>query len=145
MAKEQLTLEELAAKKVRRSNGWTRFWAIVLALVLVGAGTSFVSSKAKTAREEADAALLEQQEAIEEANANAQAAIGGSGTVVGGGDGTAAGGEVSSEAQAAVDAINAATAGRHQRGDGGGGERKLPLDARLRGQGHQRRQRDGNT
>ena len=38
------------------------------------------------------------------------AVIGGSGTVVGGGDGTAAGGEVSSEAQAAVDAINAATA-----------------------------------
>ena len=38
------------------------------------------------------------------------AVIGGSGTVVGGGDGTAAGGEVSSEAQAAVDAINTATA-----------------------------------
>ena len=38
------------------------------------------------------------------------AVVGGSGTVVGGGDGTAAGGEVSSEAQAAVDAINTATA-----------------------------------
>ena len=30
-----LTPEELAAKKIRKSNGWTRFWAIVVALVLV--------------------------------------------------------------------------------------------------------------
>lgn len=32
--KMELTPEELAAKKIRKSNGWTRFWAIVLALVL---------------------------------------------------------------------------------------------------------------
>ncbi len=30
-----LTPEELAAKKIRKSNGWTRFWAVVVALVLV--------------------------------------------------------------------------------------------------------------
>ena len=104
MAKEQLTLEELTAKKVRRSNGWTRFWAILLALVLVGAGTFVVSNRAKTAREEADKALAEQQAAIEEANANAQAVVGG-GTVGGG----AASAEELNVAQEAADAINAAT------------------------------------
>ncbi len=30
--KIQLTPEEIEAKKIRRSNGWTRFWAIVVAL-----------------------------------------------------------------------------------------------------------------
>ncbi len=33
--KVQLTPEELAAKKIRKSNGWTRFWAIVLSFALV--------------------------------------------------------------------------------------------------------------
>ena len=37
MAKKQkgeLTPEEKAAKKLRHSNGWVRFWAIVVALAL---------------------------------------------------------------------------------------------------------------
>lgn len=33
-AKIELTPEELADKKIRRSNGWTRFWAIVVAFAL---------------------------------------------------------------------------------------------------------------
>ena len=53
MAKEVLTPEEIAAKKVRRSNGWTRFWAIVLALVLVGGSTVFAKTQADKANEEA--------------------------------------------------------------------------------------------
>lgn len=32
--KIQLSPEEVAAKKIRRSNGWVRFWAVVVALVL---------------------------------------------------------------------------------------------------------------
>lgn len=32
--KIQLSPEEAAAKKIRRSNGWVRFWAVVVALVL---------------------------------------------------------------------------------------------------------------
>ncbi|MEG1551560.1 MAG: hypothetical protein RR355_04750 [Oscillospiraceae bacterium] len=32
--KVELTPEELAAKKIRKSNGWVRFWAILLAFVL---------------------------------------------------------------------------------------------------------------
>ena len=65
MAKVQLTPEEIAAKKIRRSNGWTRFWAIVVALVLVVGASGFVANKAKTARTEAEEALKEQQEAIQ--------------------------------------------------------------------------------
>lgn len=33
--KVQLTPEEIADRKIRRSNGWTRFWAIFLSFVLV--------------------------------------------------------------------------------------------------------------
>ena len=108
MAKVQLTPEEIAAKKIRRSNGWTRFWAIVVALVLVGAATGFVGNKAQTARTEAEEALKEQQEAIQQASANTGVigGVSGNGSVATGG-GTAA---VTDEAQAAVDAINAATA-----------------------------------
>ncbi len=109
MAKVQLTPEEIAAKKIRRSNGWTRFWAIVVALVLVVGASGFVASKAKTARTEAEEALKEQQEAIQQAAAN-NTVIGGvsGGGSATGGNGTTA--EVSDEAQQAADAINAATA-----------------------------------
>ena len=107
MAKEQLTLEELTAKKVRRSNGWTRFWAIVVALVLVVGASGFVANKAKTARTEAEEALKEQQEAIQQAAANNSVigGVSGGGTATGGGSGAAA----TDEAQTAADAINAAT------------------------------------
>lgn len=47
-----LTPEELAAKKIRKSNGWTRFWAIVLAAVLVfGVFAVAKSNGAKVAEE----------------------------------------------------------------------------------------------
>ena len=116
MAKVQLTPEEIAAKKIRRSNGWTRFWAIVVALVLVFGASGFAANKAQSARKEAEDALAEQQEAAQQAAANS-AVVGG----VSGGSGTATGGDtaaVTDEAQAAVDAINAATAAAV---DGGAG------------------------
>ncbi len=48
--KTELTPEELAAKKIRKSNGWTRFWAIVLALALtVGVFSVAKSQGAKVA------------------------------------------------------------------------------------------------
>ena len=53
MAKVQLTPEEIAAKRIRRSNGWTRFWAIVVALVWVVGASGFVANKAKTERTDA--------------------------------------------------------------------------------------------
>lgn len=39
-----LTPEELAAKKIRKSNGWTRFWAIALAFILVVGVFAFAKS-----------------------------------------------------------------------------------------------------
>lgn len=112
MAKEVLTTEELSAKKIRRSNGWTRFWAIVLALVLVGASTGFALSKAKKANEEA----AKQQEELASSFAANNSAGGaqswddgasGSGSSASTGD-TAA--SASNEAEEAAKAINAATA-----------------------------------
>lgn len=43
--KIQLTPEELAAKKIRRSNGWTRFWAVVVALALTAGVFSIARSQ----------------------------------------------------------------------------------------------------
>ena len=43
--KVQLTPEEIADRKIRRSNGWTRFWAIFLSFVLVAGVFSFARSK----------------------------------------------------------------------------------------------------
>lgn len=48
MAKVELTLEELKERKIRRSNGWTRFWAIVLAFVLVAGVTGVAYKQADT-------------------------------------------------------------------------------------------------
>ena len=58
-AKAELTPEQLEAKRVkkqRKSNRWTKFWAIVLALVLVGGvafGAKTMADKAKVTTEEA--------------------------------------------------------------------------------------------
>ena len=112
MAKEVLTPEEIAEKKIRRSNGWTRFWAIVLALVLVGASTAFATKKAGEANEEAAAKQAELASQYAAANANA-------GSAQSWDDGAASGGASSSdeaaapasnEAEEAAKAINAATA-----------------------------------
>ena len=114
MAKEVLTPEELADKKVRRSNGWTRFWAIVLALVLVGSSTYVAKGQAKKANEEAAKAQKEYEEQLA-ANMNAagaqswdDGAAGGASSGATSGDDAAA--PASSEAEEAAKAINAATA-----------------------------------
>ena len=43
--KVQLTPEEIADRKIRRSNGWTRFWAIFLSFVLVAGVFGIARSK----------------------------------------------------------------------------------------------------
>jgi hypothetical protein len=68
-AKAELTPEQLEAKKIkkqRRSERWTKFWAIVLALVLV-AGVCF-GAKTMATKAAADA---QQQEETTDANNNA--------------------------------------------------------------------------
>ncbi|MGN0571183.1 MAG: hypothetical protein ACI4K9_03260 [Candidatus Fimenecus sp.] len=110
MAKEVLTPEEIAEKKIRRSNGWTRFWAIVLALVLVGASTSFAVKKASDANEEAaaqQAELASQYAASVNAGSAQSWDDGASGSADSSAD-TAA--PASDEAEEAAKAINAATA-----------------------------------
>ena len=108
MAKEVLTPEEIAEKKIRRSNGWTRFWAIVLALVLVGASTAFATKKAGDANAEAAAKQAELASQYAAANANAgNAQSWDDGKTSGGNDPTA---PASNEAEEAAKAINAATA-----------------------------------
>ena len=117
MAKVDLTPEEIIEKKTRRSNGWTRFWAIVLALVLV-AGVTVVSTKqAKKANE---AAAAELSSLAEENNKNAVAVNSNNssgtqswddGSASGSGDNAAAQTpEQADQAAEAVKAINAATA-----------------------------------
>ena len=43
--KVQLTPEEIADRKIRRSNGWTRFWAIFLSFALVAGVFAFARSQ----------------------------------------------------------------------------------------------------
>ena len=110
MAKnKELTAEELIQKKIRTSNGWTRFWAILLALVLVSGVAGFGKKKA----DEANAAYDEQVSKYAEVMASAQQeAANNSNNVVAGG-GQSAGGQsdaASSEAVEAAKAINDATA-----------------------------------
>ena len=108
MAKEELTLEELKERKIRRSNGWTRFWAIVLAFVLV-AGVSGVAYKQAGDR---NAEIAEAQKQIEEEMA-AQQSFDGAQTGdnnPGGAQSADANAPASNEAEEAAKAINAATA-----------------------------------
>lgn len=108
MAKEELTLEELKERKIRRSNGWTRFWAIVLAFVLV-AGVSGVAYKQAGDR---NAEIAEAQKQIEEQMA-AQQSFDGAQTGdnnPGGAQSTDTNAPASNEAEEAAKAINAATA-----------------------------------
>ena len=108
MAKEVLTPEEIAEKKIRRSNGWTRFWAIVLALGLVGASTTFATKKAGDANAEAAAKQAELASQYAAASANAgNVQSWNEGETGGGNDPTA---PTSDEAEEAAKAINAATA-----------------------------------
>ena len=113
--KSELTLEELAARKIRRSNGWTRFWAIVLALVLVSGVAYFANNQAKKANEaaEAEASSL----AAEYANSNAGGQSWNAGSASGDNGSANANAPASSEAEAADRAINAATAQAANAGD----------------------------
>lgn len=116
MAKVELTPEELADRKVRRSNGWTRFWAIVLALVLVAGTTVFATNQAKTANEEAAAeaeSRLAEQNAVA-VNSNSTQSWDDGGSSSSNGSDTAA--PASDEAAEAVKAINAATAAAEKAG-----------------------------
>lgn len=103
--KSELTLEELTARKIRRSNGWTRFWAIVLALVLVSGVAYFANNQAKKANEEAEAEASSL--AAEYANSNAGVQSWSDGSASGGNNSAA---PVSNEAEEAAKAINEATA-----------------------------------
>ena len=109
MAKEVLTPEELADKKVRRSNGWTRFWAIVLALVLVGTSTYVAKGQATKANEEAAKLQKEYEEQVA-ANLNAAGAQSWDDGAASGGSSDDAAAPASNEAEEAAKAINAATA-----------------------------------
>jgi hypothetical protein len=62
--KRELTPEELEAKKIkkqRRSDRWTKFWAIVVALALVAGVSYFAKGQADKAVEAANAAAEQQQ------------------------------------------------------------------------------------
>ena len=108
MAKVELTLEELKERKIRRSNGWTRFWAIVLAFVLVAGVTGVAYKQADTKNAEIEERLSEiDEQAAAQQSFDGAAADNNSATPNGGADANA---PASDEATAAAKAINDATA-----------------------------------
>ena len=50
--KVQLTPEEIKEKKIRRSNGWTRFWAVVVAFALTAGVFAFAKTQSAKLQEE---------------------------------------------------------------------------------------------
>lgn len=127
MAKKQkveLTPEEKAAKKLRHSNGWVRFWAIVVALALT-AGIYGLASKTAGKESAATGTATPAQSGSQNAGGSASksdwdTSANGSGSSQSGsqsstsGDnasgGNAAAAEAGVDAAAAAEAINAATA-----------------------------------
>ena len=108
MAKVELTLEELKERKIRRSNGWTRFWAIVLAFVLVAGVTGVAYKQADTKNAEIEEQLSEiDEQAAAQQSFDGAATDNNSATPNGGADANA---PASDEATAAAKAINDATA-----------------------------------
>ena len=108
MAKVELTLEELKERKIRRSNGWTRFWAIVLAFVLVAGVTGVAYKQADTKNAEIEEQLSEIDEQAAAQQSFDGAATDNSGVASNGG--ADANAPASDEATAAAKAINDATA-----------------------------------
>ena len=107
MAKVELTLEELKERKIRRSNGWTRFWAIVLAFVLVAGVTGVAYKQADTKNAEIEEQLSEiDEQAAAQQSFDGAATDNNSATPNGGADANA---PASDEATAAAKAINEAT------------------------------------
>lgn len=105
-----LTPEELAAKKIRKSNGWTRFWAIVVALVLVCG----VFAVAQTNGKKVSAEIKSETTTSADTAANADSSAGwdsgstGGDTATVGGDTAAVGGDTSNSGGTATNNSGAA-------------------------------------
>lgn len=113
MAKVELTLEELKERKIRRSNGWTRFWAIVLAFVLAGGVTFGAYKQADKVNAETKQQMEELASQQAQANAVQSWDNGDSNSNSNSADSNA---PVSNEAEEAEKAINAATSAAASKG-----------------------------
>lgn len=113
MAKVELTLEELKERKIRRSNGWTRFWAIVLAFVLAGGVTFGAYKQADKVNAETKQQMEELASQQAQANAVQSWDNGDSNSNSNSADSNA---PVSNEAEEAAKAINAATSAAASKG-----------------------------
>ena len=130
MAKKQkveLTPEEKAAKKLRHSNGWVRFWAIVVALALTAGiyglasvtagketaatGTA-TASGSSTGSSSSSSGSSSGSSSSSSSGASASSSSSSSGASASAGDssGAAAAASTGVDAAAAAEAINAATA-----------------------------------
>ena len=128
MAKKQkveLTPEEKAAKKLRHSNGWVRFWAIVVALALTAGiyglasvtagkesaatGTTAASGSA-TGSSSSSSGSSSGSSSSSSSGASASSSSSGASASAGDSSGAAAAASSGVDAAAAAEAINAATA-----------------------------------
>ena len=118
MAKKQkveLTPEEKAAKKLRHSNGWVRFWAIVVALALT-AGIYGLASKTASKESAATGTVAASGSSTGSSSSSSGSSSGSSSSSSSGASasssssGASASAGDSSGAAAAAEAINAATA-----------------------------------
>jgi hypothetical protein len=128
MAKKQkveLTPEEKAAKKLRHSNGWVRFWAIVVALALTAGiyglasvtagketaatGTA-TASGSSTGSSSSSSGSSSGSSSSSSSGASASSSSSGASASAGDSSGAAAAAEAGVDAAAAAEAINAATA-----------------------------------
>ena len=128
MAKKQkveLTPEEKAAKKLRHSNGWVRFWAIVVALALT-AGIYGLASKtagkesaatgtatasgSSTGSSSSSSGSSSGSSSSSSSGASASSSSSGASASAGDNSGAAAAASTGVDAAAAAEAINAATA-----------------------------------
>ena len=128
MAKKQkveLTPEEKAAKKLRHSNGWVRFWAIVVALALTAgiyglasktagkesAATGTVAaSGSATGSSSSSSGSSSGSSSSSSSGASASSSSSGASASAGDSSGAAAAASSGVDAAAAAEAINAATA-----------------------------------
>ena len=128
MAKKQkveLTPEEKAAKKLRHSNGWVRFWAIVVALALTAGiyglasvtagkeaaatGTT-AASGSSTGSSSSSSGSSSGSSSSSSSGASASSSSSGASASAGDNGGAAAAASSGVDAAAAAEAINAATA-----------------------------------
>ena len=128
MAKKQkveLTPEEKAAKKLRNSNGWVRFWAIVVALALTAGiyglasvtagkesaatGTT-AASGSSTGSSSSSSGSSSGSSSSSSSGASASSSSSGASASAGDSSGAAAAASSGVDAAAAAEAINAATA-----------------------------------